>query len=904
MARRHLAAALAALLLVSYSAPFTATRAASVEEAISSPTTENFDALTVTFAYPTSVGEAVTSDGRTRDIAVPENVDPEVALAAWELTAGVVAVIPNIEVTTTSTPSDPRYLDQWDMDAPLPTELNGGAANVTPIWSSATGEGAVVAVVDTGGTAHPDLVDAQPAGWGIDMVSDAPRALDGDGRDTDPTDPGDNCGWGSTWHGTHVAGTIAAQHNEIGIAGIAPNAQVMHVRVLGRCGGSFDDVIDGIRWAAGLPTTYRGATWESQGLPSNEHPADVINLSLGGGGSCFDTMQTTINEAREAGTLVVAAAGNNSGDAASFTPANCDGVITVASVGREGGRAWYSNYGSTVEIAAPGGDMPRDSGVLSTIGIGFSGLTGYGYTYYQGTSMAAPHVAGAAALLFGANAGVSPAAVESALLASVRPFPADDLRPCVTTDEIPTGAQRQCGVGLLDVAQSFGITVPEIQFSAPAELVVDETYTLEVSADIAATVVITVENASSSICSLSDQTVTALSRGTCVITARTPPTDTVAAGFNRKSIIVRGIAQAISFDAEGTLSAAQIRFGEHPALSASTSSGLPVSLAGLPDAPCGVYEDLSGPSPVTRLGYSEPGRCTIEATQPGSGRYNPAEPVQRTFTIIRGLQSIGMNGLYDRAVDDAPSWLDTLSSRGLPIEWSVRTPKFCVLEPASGGLTLRSTNEGLCTVIAEQAGNKYYEPVRLIHTFTISRRAQAPLRLTLPNRLFEVGERASVGWGGGSTANPLIMRSATPKVCVMQGSLVRFVGGGTCTIVGSKAGNTFYRSAQVTISRTVFLRARVTQAPSIKRVGNLLYGSAGVWSLGTPRAVLDYTWWQCSSGSTLGGCREIFGAKSLVTPVVPSMQGWYVLLRVRATHLNKGWTEVESWSNHVYIPSK
>lgn len=904
MARRHLAAALAALLFAALLTPTAITRASAGEEPTPPAAPATFDELTVTFAYPTSVGQAVSSDGRTREVSIADNVAPEVALAAWEMTAGVIAVIPQVEVTTTSVPSDPRYVDQWDMDAPVPTELNGGAANVAPIWSTATGDGAIVAVVDTGGTAHPDLVDAQPAGWGIDMVSHPATSVDGDGRDTDPTDPGDNCGWGSTWHGTHVAGTIAAQHNEIGVAGIAPNAQVMHVRVLGKCGGSYDDVIDGIRWAAGLPTTYWGATWASQGLPSNEHPADVINLSLGGVAPCFNTLQVTINEAREAGTLVVAAAGNNSGDAASFAPANCDGVITVAAVGRVGGRAYYSNYGSTVEIAAPGGDVSRDSGILSTIGVGFSTLTSYGYTYYQGTSMAAPHVAGAAALLFGLNPGTSPAAVESALLASTRTFPADSLRPCVSTVAVPTGSERQCGVGLLDATQALGFTVPVITINAPTELVVDEQHTLEVNSDAVGEVSLGIDSASTSICLLSGTTVTALSIGTCVITATTPPAGTVAAGFGRESITIRGIAQSISFDPEGVLSGTPIRYGDHPALSATTTSGLAVSFSGLPGTSCGVYYDLRGPLPVAHLGYTEPGDCTIVATQSGSSRYRAAEPVERVIRIARGLQSISTNGLYDRAVDDAPSWLNTMSSRGLPIQWSVRTPNFCVLEPASGGVTLRATSEGRCTVMAEQAGNTYYEPARLIHTFAISRRAQAPLRLTLPNRLFEVGEQASVGWGGGSTANPLIMRSATPKVCVMQGGNVRFVGGGTCTIVGSKTGNNVYRSAQVTISRTVFLRARVTQAPSIKRVGNLLYGSAGVWSLGTPRAVLDYTWWQCSSGSTRGGCREIFGAKSLVIPVVPSMKGWYVLLRVRATHLNQAWTEVESWSNYIYIPPK
>ena len=903
MARRQLTAALAALLLISLATPTAPTRAAAgTSTAVSSTAGQEFDSLTVTFAYATRVGEALSSDGRTREIEIPLHVQPELALASWEQAAGVLAVIPNVEVTTTTLPSDPQFAQQWDMGSPFPLNQNGGAANVAPVWASATGDGAVVAVVDTGGTAHPDLVAAQPLGWGIDMVSNTTTAADGDRRDTDPTDPGDDCGWGSTWHGTHVAGTIAAQHNEIGVAGIAPDASIMHVRVLGQCGGSFDDVIDGIRWAAGLPTTYWGATWASQGLPSNAHPADVINLSLGGGAPCFSTLQTTISEARAAGTLIVAAAGNSDLDASSFAPANCDGVITVASVGRVGGRAYYSNFGSTVEIAAPGGDTSRDSGVLSTIGLGRTTLTGYGYTNYQGTSMAAPHVAGVAALLFGMNAGASPATVESAILASARPFADDAVRPCVATSVEPTGTQRRCGVGLLDAALALGFTVPVISLLSPLEVEVDATLTIDITTDAPGEVSLVLDPTSATICSLSGRTITALQVGSCVVTATSVATDTVAAGFAQQIISIRGIAQSISFDADGAQTSTPIRFGEHPALTATATSGLLVSFTGTPGPSCGVYYDLSGPLPVAHLGYMEPGSCTIIATQSGSARYRAAESVQRTFTIIRGLQSIGTNGLYNRTVGDAPSWLDTNSSRGLPVAWASRTPAVCVIEPASGGVALRTIASGTCTVVGNQSGNAQFEPVTLTRSMTISRLAQAPIRLTVPNRLYEVGMQSTVTWGGGSSTSPLFVRSATPKVCQMQGNTVRFVRGGTCTLIGSKAGSTTYLPITTSISRTVFLRARVTQAPRISRAGNLLYGSAGTWSLGTPRATLAYTWWRCSGAEGLGGCRQITGANALVTPATSEMKGWYVKLRVRATHLNQAWTEVESWSNALYIP--
>jgi subtilisin family serine protease len=902
MARRQLTAALAALLLISLGTPAAPTRAAAEPSTAASPATgEEFDSLTVTFAYATRVGEAVSSDGRTREIAIPDHVAPDVALASWEQTAGVLAVIPNVEVTTTTLPSDPQFAQQWDMGSPRPIYQNGGAANVFPVWSSATGSGAVVAVVDTGGTAHPDLIAAQPSGWGIDMVSNTYTAVDGDGRDTDPTDPGDDCGWGSTWHGTHVAGTIAAQHNEIGVAGIAPDASIMHVRVLGKCGGSFDDVIDGIRWAAGLSTTYSGATWASQGLPINEHPADVINLSLGGGAPCFSTLQTAISEARAAGTLVVAAAGNSDRDASSFTPANCDGVITVASVGRAGGRAYYSNFGSTVEIAAPGGDMSRDSGVLSTIGLGRTTLTGYSYTNYQGTSMAAPHVAGVAALLFGMNDGASPATVESAILASARTFPNDAVRPCVATSVEPTGTQRHCGVGLLDAALALGFTLPDIRLNTSSEVEVDGTLIIGVTSDAPGEVSLTIDPASATICSLSGRVITALQVGSCVVTATSAATGSVAAGFAQLTITVRGIAQSISFDVDGAQSSTPIRYGENPVLTATATSGLLVSFSGTPGASCGVYYDLSGPLPVAHLGYMEPGSCTIIATQSGSARYGAAAPVERTFTIIRGLQSIGTNGLWDRAVGAAPSWLDTNSSRGLPVSWTSRTPAVCVIEPAGGGVELRTIASGTCTVVGEQGGNAQFEPVTLTRSMTISRLAQAPIRLTVPNRLYEVGAQATVTWSGGSSTSPLFVRSATPKVCQMQGGTVRFVGGGTCTLIGSKAGSATHLPTSTSISRTVFLRARVTQAPRINVAGNVLYGSAGSWSLGTPRATLAYTWWRCSTAQG-GGCQQIAGADGLVTSKTTAMKGWYVKLRVRATHLNQAWTEVESWSNALYIP--
>ena len=152
----------------------------------------------------------------------------------------------------------------------------------------------------------------------------------------------------SSWHGTHTAGTIgAASNNGVGVAGVNWNSKILPVRVLGKCGGYTSDIADGMRWAAGLSVS---------GVPANANPAKVLNLSLGGYGACDATYQNAVNAIVAAGTTIVVSAGNSNADAVNYRPGNCTGVITVAATNRDGGRAYYSNYGSTVEISAPGGE--------------------------------------------------------------------------------------------------------------------------------------------------------------------------------------------------------------------------------------------------------------------------------------------------------------------------------------------------------------------------------------------------------------------------------------------------------------------------------------------------------------------------------------------------------------------
>ncbi|NML13957.1 S8 family serine peptidase [Azohydromonas sp. G-1-1-14] len=325
-------------------------------------------------------------------------------------------------------PNDAMYAQQWDL-----FEATAGL-NLPTAWDKSTGAGVVVGVIDTGVRPHADLQPNLLPGY--DFISDTTLvANDGNGRDADPADPGDWTTYGqcysgspaanSSWHGTHVAGTIAAvTHNATGVAGVAFGAKVLPVRALGRCGGYTSDIADAMVWAAGGSVV---------GAPANPTPARVLNLSLGGTGACPTTYQNAINTARSLGTVVVVAAGNSNVDALNSAPANCAGVVTVAAVNRSGGKASYSNYGSVVDLAAPGGDS--GAGILSTLNTGTTTPGADSYAAYMGTSMATPHVAGVAALMLAANPSLTPDQVEERLKGAVRPFPA---------------ACGGCGTGLLD----------------------------------------------------------------------------------------------------------------------------------------------------------------------------------------------------------------------------------------------------------------------------------------------------------------------------------------------------------------------------------------------------------------------------------------------------------------------
>lgn len=314
------------------------------------------------------------------------------------------------------TPNDPRYNQQWGYSSA------SAGIRANQAWDLSTGAGVVVAVLDTGSTSHSDLNGNTIAGY--DMISDATVGGDGNGRDSNPADPGDYYGGSpSSWHGTHVAGTVAAlTNNGVGVAGTAFNAKVSHVRVLGRGGGYTSDIADGIIWASGGSVP---------GVPGNQNPAEVINLSLGGQGSCGNTTQNAINGAVSRGTTVVVAAGNSNMNVSGFTPANCGNVVAVAATDQNGSRASFSNYGTGIDVSAPG------VGIMSTLNSGSTTPGSESYASYNGTSMAAPHVAGVVALMqSAAPTPLSPAQVESILKSTAR--------------SLPGSCSGGCGAGIVD----------------------------------------------------------------------------------------------------------------------------------------------------------------------------------------------------------------------------------------------------------------------------------------------------------------------------------------------------------------------------------------------------------------------------------------------------------------------
>lgn len=421
-------------------------------------------------------------------------------------------VSPDRIMRPAAVPSDPQFASQWNL-WPSTVVANGpstpaaGGANVTTAWDSTKGASSVyVAVIDTGLlTNHEDLAGANirpgydfisndayhstpdpvshntvPLGFVENDPLDTPA-----GRDPNPSDPGDwvtssettlypsYCGTAgshsdSSWHGTFVTGQIVAQHNSVGIAGIAPNVTIQMARALGKCGGTTSDIMDALAWVTG-ESGVPGASGVA--LPVNAPMAQVVNMSLGSAGACSRAEQATITAARARGATIVVATGND-GAPTIGSPANCSGVVAVTAHTIGGDNANYANVGTGTTLSAPGGGsgtVIAGSGIkirsISNASLTTPGTDTNTYKSEMGTSMATPHVAGVAALLLAYKPTLSVNDIKAILTQSARPFPAGTY--CAQN----VGA---CGAGMLDAGAAIALAVgnPTASVSSSASTIV------------------------------------------------------------------------------------------------------------------------------------------------------------------------------------------------------------------------------------------------------------------------------------------------------------------------------------------------------------------------------------------------------------------------------------------------
>jgi serine protease len=435
----------------------------------------------VDFDHVLSAGEAATMAAKLR-------AQPDVE---W--------VVTNDLERRLALPNDPRFpktvstTGQWWLQPVSGSNTNvasdrmRGVPGVQGAWDTTQGSATVtIAILDSGVTTHPDLSAARY--WpGRDFVSEIEYANDGDGWDTDPSDPGDwvsqadlsnaafsGCGVeDSSWHGTTTAGIAAASSNDgTGVAGVNWTSRVLPVRISGKCGATVADIVDGMRWAAGLQVL----DGSNNTLPINPHPARVINLSFGGSNDCNAAYQSAINDLAAVNAVVVAPAGNESGKVT--RPANCSGVVGVVAVNRDGFKASYSNFGASIQIATVGGDTSQigawggtinDDGLLTISNGGFSTPGTPIYANEFGTSFATPLVSGVLSLMVSVNPNLTTAQMIDGLKRSARPHVTSPVvgacsnsNPgrCICTTST-------CGAGLMDAAQALVYAANPTGYTAP-----------------------------------------------------------------------------------------------------------------------------------------------------------------------------------------------------------------------------------------------------------------------------------------------------------------------------------------------------------------------------------------------------------------------------------------------------
>ena len=451
-------------------------------------------------------------------------LDQPLSAAALEQTLAELAGDPAVEYAVAdqrrwphAIPSDALFSGQWFLQTDQPAAIRASTA-----WDTTTGSnGSVVAVLDTGVRfEHPDLARAEQAGKllpGYDFIADNAGSVaianDGDGRDADPSDPGDwvdandiqdpefiDCALtDSSWHGTRVSGIVGARtNNGIGVAGEAWDAWILPMRVLGKCGGFDSDIISAMRWAAGLTVS---------GTPANPYPAKVLNLSLGSASACPQSYVDVVAELANRGVLVVASAGNDG--SVVNAPANCPGVLAVGAIRHVGTKVGFSSLGPLVGISAPGGNCvtvqpgdPCQFSIDTTINTGSTGPLNSSYTdqfnFNVGTSFSAPIVAGAAALMHAVNARLGPALLIARLKSAAAAFPVPATPPTGGTCHVPMGPSdiqiaecvcttSTCGAGMLDASAAVAAALrPIVSIALPATVTAGQNVSLDGNASAAA----------------------------------------------------------------------------------------------------------------------------------------------------------------------------------------------------------------------------------------------------------------------------------------------------------------------------------------------------------------------------------------------------------------------------------
>jgi len=465
-----------ARVIVKFKADSSAMRALSAASSSAQAVPQQAQTLSQRLGLALTDGHALTARSQVVKASGLSSADLAARLSALP---DVEYAVPDGRRRAFAAPNDPLYaggagvsptVGQWYLRASTASVVS--AINAETAWGITTGSSSVVvAVLDTGiRPDHPELATKLLPGY--DFVSDAATANDGNGRDSDPSDPGDwitsaedasgtfaGCGAeGSSWHGTQTAGLVGAStNNGSGMASIGRDVKVLPVRVLGKCGGDDSDIIAAMRWAAGFAVA---------GVPTNANPAKVLSLSLGGEGTCSQAYKDAMTELTAAGVVVVAAAGNDG--LAVNVPANCPGVVGVAGVRHSGTKVGFSSLGPELTIAAPAGNCVNTSGaclypILTTTNTGSTTPVASAYTDSAnpslGTSFSTPLVAGTLGLMFSANPSLTPAQAIGVLKSTARAFPSTGAGAGVTACKAPSATAQSaecyctkttCGAGLLD----------------------------------------------------------------------------------------------------------------------------------------------------------------------------------------------------------------------------------------------------------------------------------------------------------------------------------------------------------------------------------------------------------------------------------------------------------------------